>query len=187
MSITVRELLQLPHLRLALTAGADGLDRQVSWVHSSDLPNPWEWLGPAELLLTNQTRPKQSETTQVRFLERLAETGASGLGIGLGGAGPPLSARVARRADELALPLVAVPYSVPFTAVARAVADANGRGGARPAGRVARAAGPGGTSCCGCRSLPGARDRRCSARWARNWAFDSIWSTRRPECRCSET
>jgi PucR family transcriptional regulator, purine catabolism regulatory protein len=138
MSITVRELLQLPHLRLTLTAGADGLDRQVSWVHSSDLPNPWEWLGPAELLLTNQTRPKQSEKTQVRFLERLAETGASGLGIGLDAAGPPLSARVARRADELAFPLLAVPYSVPFTAVARAVADANGREEARLLGRVAR-------------------------------------------------
>ena len=35
MSITVRELLQLPHLRLTLTAGQGGLDRQVSWVHSS--------------------------------------------------------------------------------------------------------------------------------------------------------
>src|ERR1700735_3125856 len=99
MSITVRELLQLPHLRLALTAGADGLDRQVSWGHSSDLPHPWEWLGPAQVLLTNQTRPKQSKTPQVKSLERLAETGASGLGIGLDAAGPPLSARVARRAD----------------------------------------------------------------------------------------
>ena len=138
MAITVGELLQLPHLRLTLTAGADGLDRQVSWVHSSDLPNPWEWLEPAELLLTNQTGRKSTETAQVRFLERLAETGASGLGIGLDAAGPPLSARVARRADELALPLLAVPYSVPFTAVARAVADANGREEARLLGRVAR-------------------------------------------------
>jgi hypothetical protein len=40
MSITVRELLQLPHLRLTLTAGQGGLDHQVSWVHSSDLPDP---------------------------------------------------------------------------------------------------------------------------------------------------
>jgi purine catabolism regulator len=138
MSITVRELLQLPHLRLTLTAGTAGLDRQVSWVHSSDLPNPWEWLGPAELLLTNQPSLSPGEAAQVRFLERLAETGVSGLGIGVGMAGPPLSARASRRADELALPLVAVPYSVPFTAVARAVADANGREEALVLGRVAR-------------------------------------------------
>src|SRR5580692_327943 len=136
MSITVRELLQLPHLRLTLTAGAAGLDRQVSWVHSSDLPNPWEWLGPGELLLTNQPSLSPGEAAQVGFLERLAETGVSGLGIGVGMAGPPLSARASRRADELALPLVAVPYSVPFTAVARA--DANGREEALVLGRVAR-------------------------------------------------
>ena len=65
MWITVRELLQLPHLRLTLTAGEASLDRQVSWVHSSDLPNPWEWLGPAELLLTNGTSLSAEEPAQV--------------------------------------------------------------------------------------------------------------------------
>jgi purine catabolism regulator len=138
MSITVRELLQLPHLRLSLTAGQAGLGRQVSWVHSSDLPDPWEWLGPAELLLTNGTSLSAEEEAQVRFIERLGETGASGLGIGLDMPGPPLSAGAARRADELALPLLGVPYSVPFTAVVRAVADANAREEARLLGRVAR-------------------------------------------------
>ena len=138
MSITVRELLQLPHLRLTLTAGEAGLDHEVSWVHSSDLPDPWEWLGPAELLLTNGTSLSADESAQVRFIERLAEAGASGLGIGLMMSGPPLSARASRRADGLALPLVAVPYSMPFTAVVRAVADANDREEARLLGRVAR-------------------------------------------------
>ncbi|HJY99838.1 MAG TPA: PucR family transcriptional regulator ligand-binding domain-containing protein, partial [Streptosporangiaceae bacterium] len=66
MSITVRELLQLPHLRLTLTAGAAGLDRQISWVHSSDLPNPWQWLEPAELLLTNQEGLTPGDGAQVR-------------------------------------------------------------------------------------------------------------------------
>ena len=91
MSITVRELVQLPHLRLTLTAGRAGLDRQVSWVHSSDLPDPWEWLGSAELLLTNGTSLSAEEEAQVHFIERLGETGASGLGVGLGMPGPPLS------------------------------------------------------------------------------------------------
>jgi PucR family transcriptional regulator, purine catabolism regulatory protein len=138
MSITVRELLLLPHLRLELRAGAAGLDRQVSWVHSSDLPDPWEWLGSAELLLTNQPSLSPDEEVQVRFLERLAGTGASGLGIGVGMPGPPLSAGASRLADELALPLITVPYSVPFTAVVRAVAEANDGEEARLLGRVAR-------------------------------------------------
>jgi PucR family transcriptional regulator, purine catabolism regulatory protein len=138
MSITVRELVQLPHLRLTLTAGEAGVDREVSWVHSSDLPDPWRWLGPAEMLLTNDTSLSPEEAAQVGFIERLAETGASGLGIGVDMSGPPLSPRAARRADELALPLVAVPYCMPFTAVVRAVADANEREEARLLGRVAR-------------------------------------------------
>jgi PucR family transcriptional regulator, purine catabolism regulatory protein len=138
MSITVRELLQLPHLRLTLTAGGTGLDREVSWVHSSDLPDPWEWLGPAELLLTNGTSLSEQDADQVRFIERLADTGASGLGVALGMSGPPLADLAARRADELAFPLIAVPYSVLFTAVVRAVADANYREEARLLGRVAR-------------------------------------------------
>lgn len=138
MSITVRELLRLPHLQLSLTAGPGGLDREVTWVHTSDLPEPWEWLGAGELLLTNGTGLRPDESGQLHFIERLADAGASGLGISLGMSGPPLASRVASRADELDLPLVAVPYSMPFTAVARAVADANAREESRQLGRVAR-------------------------------------------------
>lgn len=138
MAITVGELLRLPHLQMTLTAGASGLDREVSWVHTSDLPEPWEWLGSGELLLTNGTGLSPDDADQVRFIERLAETGASGVGISLGMPGPPLAGLAARRADELALPLLSVLYSTPFTAVVRAVADANEREESRQLGRVAR-------------------------------------------------
>lgn len=138
MAITVGELLRLPHLQMTLTAGAGGLDREVSWVHTSDLPEPWEWLGSGELLLTNGTGLSPDEAEQVRYIERLAETGASGVGISLGMPGPPLTGLAARRADELSLPLLSVLYSTPFTAVVRAVADANEREESRQLGRVAR-------------------------------------------------
>ena len=74
-TITVRELLQLPHLRMTLIAGEVGLDREISWVHTSDLPDPRKWHGPAELLLTNGTNLSADEPAQVQFIERLAETG----------------------------------------------------------------------------------------------------------------
>ncbi|MGH3275833.1 MAG: PucR family transcriptional regulator [Streptosporangiaceae bacterium] len=138
MSITVGELLRLPHLQMTLTAGAAGLDREVSWVHTSDLPEPWEWLGSGELLLTNGTGLSPDESDQVRYIERLAQTGASGLGVSLGMSGPPLTSLVAQRADELALPLLSVLYSTPFTAVVRAVAHANDHEESRQLGRVAR-------------------------------------------------
>jgi purine catabolism regulator len=127
MSITVGELVKLPHLKMRLVAGEGGLDREISWVHTSDLPEPWNWLGHGELLLTNGTGLSAEAPDQARFVERLAGAGASGLGIGLGMSGPPLSPALYQRAGELRLPVVTVPYSMPFTAVVRAVAEANAR------------------------------------------------------------
>ncbi|MCW2934300.1 MAG: hypothetical protein JWM19_5262, partial [Actinomycetia bacterium] len=127
MAITVRELIRLPHLRFTVVAGEAGLDHEVSWVHTSDLPEPWKWHGVGELLMTNSVGLPAEEARQVQFVERLSECGASGLGIGLGLSGPALLDAALRRADDLAMPLLTVPLSTPFTAVVRAVADANSR------------------------------------------------------------
>ncbi len=75
MSITVRELIRLPHLQCSLIVGEAGLDREVSWVHTSDLPEPWKWHGSGELLLTNGTGLGAEESEQVQFVERLTECG----------------------------------------------------------------------------------------------------------------
>jgi hypothetical protein len=127
MAITVGELILLPHLEMNLVAGEAGLGREITWVHTSDLPEPWNWLGAGELLLTNGTGLRPGAAEQARFVDRLAEAGASGLGIGLGMSGPPLTPELLARAAELGLPVVTVPYTMPFTAVVRAVADANSR------------------------------------------------------------
>jgi purine catabolism regulator len=138
MTITVRELVRLPHLRFTLVAGESGLEHEVSWVHTSDLPEPWKWHGSGELLMTNSVGLPAEEEQQVQFIERLSECGASGLGIGLGLSGPALLSAALRRADDLALPLLTVPLSTPFTAVVRAVADANSREESRQLWRVSR-------------------------------------------------
>src|SRR5262249_61465717 len=113
MSITVRELMQLPHLQISLVVGEAGIDREVSWVHTSDLPNPWEWHGSGELLLTNGTGLGAEEPAQVHFVERLAESGASGLAIGLGTGAVLLTSRGARRGAEAGAPGLQAPVSRP--------------------------------------------------------------------------
>ena len=138
MAITVGELILLPHLQMNLVAGRNGLDREITWVHTSDLPEPWAWLGAGELLLTNGTGLAPEAAGQARFVDRLAQAGASGLGIGLGMSGPPLTPELLARAGERGLPVVTVPYSMTFTTVVRAVADANAREESRQLGRVAR-------------------------------------------------
>src|SRR6202035_5493294 len=128
-------LILLPHLQMNLVSGQNGLDREITWVHTSDLPEPWAWLGAGELLLTNGTGLAPEAAEQARFVARLAQAGASGLGIGLGMSGPPLTPELLARAGERGLPLVTVPYSMTFTTVVRAVADGNARAELRKLGQ----------------------------------------------------
>src|SRR6266567_429256 len=100
MTMTVRLLLERPRLQLALVGGASGLDREITWAHASDLPAPWDWLGPGELLLTNGTGIGASPAAQVDFVERLGRIGASGLVMGLGTGGAPVTRELARRAFD---------------------------------------------------------------------------------------
>lgn len=126
MAITVRGLLERPRLQLTLVGGAAGLDREITWAHISDLPAPWDFLGPGELLLCNGTGIGSSPAAQVEFVEHLARVGASGLVVGLGTGGAPVTAELASRSGELELPLLTVPYSIRFSDIVRTVADGDG-------------------------------------------------------------
>ncbi len=126
MAMTVRVLLERPRLQLTLVGGETGLEREISWAHASDLPDPWDYLGPGELLLTNGTGMGAAPTAQVQFAERLARLGASGLVVGLGTGGAPVTPELARRSCELSLPLLTVPYSVRFSDIVRTVAESAG-------------------------------------------------------------
>jgi purine catabolism regulator len=138
MTMTVRGLLDRPRLQLKLVGGATGLDREITWAHASDLPEPWDYLGPGELLLTNGTGIGSAPDAQVHFAERLARIGASGLVVGLGTGGAPVTPELAERVGVLGLPLLTVPYSIRFSDIVRAVAEANDEHGAEQLGDVAQ-------------------------------------------------
>ena len=125
MTITVRGLLERPRLQLTVVGGDSGLDNEITWAHASDLPAPWDYLGPGELLLSNGTGIGLSPDAQVHFIERLARIGASGLVIGLGTGGSPVTSELARRSGELDLPVLTVPYSIRFSDIVRIVAESN--------------------------------------------------------------
>ncbi len=124
-STTVRDLADQPHLRLEVLAGREGLDRTVTWAHSSDLPDPWDWLAGGELLMKNGRTLPRAAPGQAALLDSLATAGVSALVIGTDPDTPPITARMLAVADEHSLPLMRVPYSVSFIAVSRAVADAS--------------------------------------------------------------
>lgn len=121
----MRELVRVPDLRTRVFAGASGLDRQVSWAHVCELPDPTEYLAHGELLMTVGFTIPEGPSAQKAYIERLAEAGLSGLLIAEQMYAPDLSAELTSAADRLSLPVLLTAYSVPFTAISRMVAEAN--------------------------------------------------------------
>jgi len=124
-AVTIAELVADPFLKLRFLAGEGGGARLVSWAHTSDLPNPTEWLGPGDFLMSNGLNISSEADDQVAFLENVVAVGLSGLGIGDDVHAPALTDALLARADELAFPVLAIPHEVPFVAMSRAVANAN--------------------------------------------------------------
>jgi purine catabolism regulator len=125
----VSDLVDTPHLRLDVKAGAGGLDKPVVWAQTSDLEEPWSWLAGGELLMKNGRTLPESSRGQTALIRGLVDNGMCGLVIGLDAATPELTVAATALADVLQFPLMAVPYSVGFSAIGRAVADAGGDGG----------------------------------------------------------
>ena len=123
-AITVGELAETPHLGLEVLAGASGLSREISWTHTSDLPEPWRWVTGGELLMTNGLSFPAGPAEQVLVVERLNEAGVSGLAIGEKMYCPDLSDDVMAASDRLGLPILNIRYPLPFVAISRAVAEA---------------------------------------------------------------
>ncbi|MGJ0385861.1 PucR family transcriptional regulator [Paenarthrobacter nicotinovorans] len=125
MAITVAELVAEPQLGLALLAGAAGLDNRITWAHTSDLPRLWEWVTGGELMMTNGLSIPADAEGQVALAKALMDSGASALAIGEKMHAPELLPEFLEACDHLPLPLINIPYPLPFIAIARSVAEAS--------------------------------------------------------------
>lgn len=115
--LTVGELLR--SLDLRLLAGEPGLEVPVRWVHISELEDPTPWMSGGELLLTTGLQ-LDTPKGQRAFVDRIADHQLAGLGFGTGFSHASVPDAVVAAARERDLPLVEVPYEVPFIAVTEA-------------------------------------------------------------------
>jgi PucR family transcriptional regulator, purine catabolism regulatory protein len=115
--LTIGELLR--SLDLRLLAGEPSLEAPVRWVHISELEDPTPWMSGGELLLTTGLQLDTSKR-QRAFVDRLADHQLAGLGFGTGFAHKSVPNAVVAAARERDLPLVEVPYEVPFIAITEA-------------------------------------------------------------------
>ncbi|MET4621327.1 purine catabolism regulator [Arthrobacter sp. 2762] len=125
MAITVAELVAEPQLGLTLLAGEAGRDNRITWAHTSDLPRLWEWVTGGELMMTNGLSIPADAAGQVALAEALMDSGASALAIGEKMHAPPLTQEFLDACDRLPLPLINIPYPLPFIAIARSVAESS--------------------------------------------------------------
>lgn len=125
--ISVRDLVELRYLRAVPLAGSAGLDRRVSWAHVSDAFDPWNWLDPGDLVLTCGYIVPEEPTEQVRFIEKLAEAGLSGLVIGEDKRCPTISNEMLEAADRAEFPVIKGAHTVGFAQYVRFVAVANAK------------------------------------------------------------
>ncbi|MEV8148455.1 PucR family transcriptional regulator ligand-binding domain-containing protein [Arthrobacter sp. NPDC080073] len=125
MAITVAELVAEPQLGLTFLAGAAGGDNRITWAHTSDLPRLWEWVTGGELMMTNGLSIPADPQGQVALAEALVDAGASALAIGEKMHAPELLPEFLAACEQLPLPLISIPYPLPFIAIARTVAEAS--------------------------------------------------------------
>jgi PucR family transcriptional regulator, purine catabolism regulatory protein len=122
--LTVEQLTQSPALQMRLLAGASGLGRRVAWAHVSELEDPSPWLAGAELIMTTGLGFPRAAGKQRAYVERLDDAGVAGLAVSAHLHMPPLSRAVLAAADGRGFPILEVPLSVPFIAIAQEVAAA---------------------------------------------------------------
>ncbi len=120
---TVEEVLSLAAFSGCRILGGDaGRGRAVRGVNLTDTPDYARWLSPGELLLTTGFSLAGDEAAVEALLPAAAEAGLAGVGIKPGRFLPdPLPEALAREADRLGLPLIALPGGARFAELSAAV------------------------------------------------------------------
>jgi Purine catabolism regulatory protein-like family/PucR C-terminal helix-turn-helix domain/GGDEF-like domain len=116
--VRVRDLIDVPDLRLRLLTDVAGMDRTIRHVYTTDLPDPSRYLTPGDLVLTGLMWCRAPGDAD-RFVSALVRAGVSVLGAGeaLGTVPDEVIQACARHG----LPLLAVPAETSFAAVTEEV------------------------------------------------------------------
>ena len=124
MAITARGLTEIESLGLSLIAGAQGADRDIAWAHAIELPDPTPYLAGGELVMTTGINIGTDAAAQFDYVTRLAAAGSAALAVDTGTRFAEVPPGVLAAGDQTGIPVLAVPASTPFIAIARVVIDA---------------------------------------------------------------
>lgn len=118
-----------------VVCAADHLDREISWVQVVDHPDMDGWVKEGHLLLTTGCNWPKDELAGMAMIERLAAKGISGVVLAVPHFLDQFPASAAEAAERVHLPLLEIPWEVPFSEVTlsihRDLVDQQGRALAR--------------------------------------------------------
>ena len=119
------EALQFEALRRAqVVAGGGSLSRAVRWVHVVDLPDPAAWVRPGMLLLTTGYAWPRAEAAQRALARALAEREIAAVGLAVPQFFEHFPAAMRAEAERAGLPLIEIPWEVPFAQIAEELLQA---------------------------------------------------------------
>lgn len=95
----------------------------INWAHTCEMPDPWHWLEPFDMLMTNGLGMPAGAREQADYVSRLADAGISAIAVGEHVGAPGITEEMSMASERRALPILLTAYEVPFAAVARVVAD----------------------------------------------------------------
>ena len=130
MSLTVGELVTRQQLRLELLVAGD-LDREIRWIHSSDMPDPAPYLRGGEVVLTAGIWYWHGVAPST-FAAGLGHANAAALGFGTNPLVSEVPADLVRACEKWGLTLFRVPEGVAFIEIAEEFVEAQHRDRERP-------------------------------------------------------
>jgi purine catabolism regulator len=95
----------------------------INWAHTCEMPDPWHWLEPFDMLMTNGLGMPVDPAEQAAYVNLLADAGISAIAVGEDVGAPAISGEMTAASERRALPILLTAYEVPFAAVSRVVAD----------------------------------------------------------------
>ncbi|MDQ0277741.1 purine catabolism regulator [Arthrobacter silviterrae] len=124
MALSLADLLTVPALSLKnMGSVRTPLTTPIDWVAVTELENPQAFLSGGELVLTTGARQGTADA-QRSFVRQIRRAGAVGIGFGIGFEHETVPPALIAEANRWAVPVVEVPYSTPFIAIGKLVADA---------------------------------------------------------------
>jgi purine catabolism regulator len=116
--VKLADVLALPSFVGAqVVAGRIGIDREITWAHVVDLPDPVPWVRPGYLVLTTGYSWPASEQDQRRQIAELGAGGVAALVMAVPKFVDHFSPAAREQADLSRLPLIEIPFEVPFAQI----------------------------------------------------------------------